>query len=139
MGSTYRSNNKWLPIFVGGFFVIFSVFMFKLDIETKNRMDSQTYSTNITYETIKKFHKGRRTITHYPIYHYSVNGINYVCKTGTSAKLNSHKHAVSVKYVSNNPRDCYVHETSKDIMLIVFMLVGLFAMCVPFLPKQKKN
>lgn len=131
-------QSKLVFIIVGIIFTLIGFFMIKADINTKNRMDSQTYSTDVTYKTHTSRSDGKTKTMYSPIYHYSVNGQNYECKTNFSSNTKPSKKPVAVKYMANNPSDCYVHETSKDIMLIVFMLIGLFAMCVPFLPKQKK-
>lgn len=131
-------QGKLVFIIVGIIFTIIGFFMIKSDIDTKNRMDSQTYSTDVTYKTHTKREDGRTKTMYSPIYHYLVNGQNYECKTNFSSNTKPSKKPVVVKYVANNPSDCFVNIAGKNFLNWLFLILGLVAVFAGFKAKQEE-
>ena len=120
-------QSKLVFIIVGIIFTLIGFFMIKADIDTKNRMDSQTYSTDVTYKTHTSRSDGKTKTMYSPIYHYSVNGQNYECKTNFSSNTKPSKKSVVVKYMANNPSDCFVNIAGKNFLNWLFLILGLVA------------
>ena len=118
------NNNKemptWMIIFIGILFMIISVCIIKQDIETKNRMDSYTQSTNVTFKVVQRKEDGQTKTTYMPKYHYSVDGASYVCTSNYSSSFKSRKNK-KIYYESANPRSCFVEVGIGD-----FFFKGLF-------------
>lgn len=131
-------QGKSLFIIVGIVFTLVGFFMIKSDIDTKNRMDSQTYSTDTTYKTHTSRSDGKTTTMYSAVYHYSVNDVQYTCKTGYSSSSKPSKKTVVVKYMANNPSDCYVDEAGKNILHWAFVILGLLAVFAGFKAKQEE-
>lgn len=128
-------NNKTVLIVMGIIFALIGFFMIKIDTTNKNRMDSKTYSTKIEY-TMHKSHKDGRTTTMYsPIYYYSVDGIEYSCKTNFSSSSKPSNKPTLVRYMQNNPQDCYVSIAGKGFLNFLFLIFGIIAIFIGFTRK----
>ena len=132
--TTSSNEGKWIFIIIGTIFALVGFFMIKFDIDTKNRMDSQTYSTDTTYTVHKsRDRETRKTTTMYSaIYHYSVDGVQYTCSTGFSSSAKPSKKIKKIKYMANNPSDCHVDEVAKNGLQWAFLLLGCLAIFVGF-------
>lgn len=73
---------------------------------------------------------------HFPIYRYTVNGVEYVEEATSSANPYRWKikkgDRVAVYYTPDNPKDFYVSEQTNDLQgAIIFICVGIIIMLFP--------
>lgn len=100
--------------------------MIKADIDEKNRMNTQTQSTMVTYKRVERRNSDcNHSVVYAPIYHYTVDGKNYQCYTNSASSFRSGKNR-TVYYQTYDPEDCFVDEND-FVFKTLFFIAGLIA------------
>ena len=120
---------------VGLFFVIFiSSFLVSNRLKL-NSLDSAITSTRVEVES---YTNNDDETMYKPIYYYTVDGRDYVCKSSSSSSINPGTANGTVYYDSKNPENCTTeYSKSSNWLVIVAMLIPVLCIVVAIINMRK--